>query len=242
MVVQILRVACNEGEGTSTHSCQRKSLLAVCAYKVTAHFQRPLNEWQGGEGKFTPATTAMHNDRLSGCRGHSCCLEITYRSTLLLWRMRFPGGLSTGWKQEELFRRETKTVSPGLWQATGAEDWARTGLPGVAAWMGEPPVRVLKWSSCGVEPTEGLAWPCLLQDLKCCFPTHGRWVESEGLCHLLHLQSFLALNLKPHLLFRNCDQCSNLNPHVKVHMHSPSAQKVMIFAFSSVTDVFHHAF
>lgn len=141
MVVQILRVACNEGEGTSTHSCQRKSLLAVCAYKVTAHFQRPLNEWQGGEGKFTPATTAMHNDRLSGCRGHSCCLEITYRSTLLLWRMRFPGGLSTGWKQEELFRRGTKTANPGLWQETRAEDWVRTGLPGVAAWMGEPPVR-----------------------------------------------------------------------------------------------------
>lgn len=96
MVVQILRVACNEGEGTSTHSCQRKSLLAVCTYKVTARFQQLLNEWRGGEGKFTPATTVLHNDRLSGCRGHSCCLEIMYRSTLLLWRMRFPGGLSTG--------------------------------------------------------------------------------------------------------------------------------------------------
>lgn len=76
-------------------------------------------------------------------------------------------------------------------------------------------------------------------DLACCrtwsvaFPLMGRWMESEGLCHLLHLQSFLALNLKPRLLFRNCDQCSNLNPHVKVHMHSPSAQKVMLFAFSS---------
>lgn len=83
-------------KGQVPHSCQRKSLLAVCAHKVTARFQQPLNKWRGGEGKFTPATTVLHNDRLSGCRGHSCCLEITYRSTLLLGRMRFPGGLSTG--------------------------------------------------------------------------------------------------------------------------------------------------
>lgn len=33
-------------------------------------------------------------------------------------------------------------MSPRLRQATGVEDWEQEqGVPGVAAWMGEPPVR-----------------------------------------------------------------------------------------------------
>lgn len=176
-------------KGQVPHSCQRKSLLAVCAHKVTARFQQPLNKWWGGEGKFTPATTVLHNDRLSGCRGHSCCLEIMHRSTLLLGRMRFPGGLSTGWKQEELFRRETKTVSPRLWQATGAEDCEQEQhCRGLLLGWESLQLGILKCSSCGVKPTEGLVWPCLLAVLEVLLShSCGRWMESEELCHLLHL-------------------------------------------------------
>lgn len=124
----------------------------------------------GGEGKFSPGAVARHNDPLSGCRGHSCCLGIRHRSALLFGRARFPGGLSRGWKQGELSGRETKEGSQQHGQATalgGGRPSTRKQLLVVAALVGESPVWGPEVVSSRGEAHHGLCTAAGLQDLEC---------------------------------------------------------------------------
>lgn len=127
-------------KGQVPHSCQRKSLLAVCAHKVTARFQQPLNKWRGGRGEVHPCYHSSAqwspfwvpgSQLLSGdyVQKHS-----SSRENEVSWRIKHR--LKAGGVIQEGDKDCEPTAVTG---DRGGRLWARTALPGVAAWMGESP-------------------------------------------------------------------------------------------------------
>lgn len=125
-------------KGQVPHSCQRKSLLAVCAHEVTA----ALKWAAGGRGEVHPCYHSsaqwspfwvLGSQLLSGdyVQKHSSSLEneVSWR---IKHRLKAGGVIQEGDKD-----REPTAVTGDR----GGRLRARTGLLGGAAWMGEPPVR-----------------------------------------------------------------------------------------------------
>lgn len=159
-------------KGQVPHSCQRKSLLAVCVHKVTARFQQPLKEWRGRRGEVHPCYHSSAqwspfwvpgSQLLSGdyVQKHSSSLEneVSWR---IRHRLKAGGVIQEGDKD-----REPTAVTGDRSGRLGAG----TGLPGVLLGWESLQLGILKWSSCGVKPTEGFAWPCLLAGLEVSFLT-----------------------------------------------------------------------